>query len=312
MSDSKYQDAAIAMMSTPAAEAPTATSLVLDESKLNVTSDTKGQPEVAKVDETAQLHKEVKSDTIRKSLEHVAREKAAVRAEREAMKPLQALQQRLGPQGIHELTRASEAGDVAAILKALGVQARDLQFESAKSQIEDAQKPPVDPEVLAMKKELEALKAERQAEKYSSGRSKALSLTAELAKDPEFELISDDSTAHDQALTMVEEFIRTHNEMPAETREESIRMALRDVHEKYQLEAKKWEERLTKRKQPAKTVPETESPEQPPRAVSEVGRFKPLTNSTSSAPAPTRQPTPRSSEDYIANAITAMKQIPGN
>ena len=313
MSDSTYQAAAIAALSSPqASEAPAAAPApVLDESKLDVVSgDTKAAPEAEEVDETAQLKKEVKSDSIRKSLEHVAREKAAIRQKEEALRPFQALQQRLGPQGVHELSRAAELGDVPGILKALGIRASRPTEEEA-SQLENEGKE-TSSEVLELKKKLEALENERQQEKYTTGRARALNLTAELAKDPEFELISDEPAAHDEALAMVEQYIRKFGEMPGESREESLRLALRDVNEKYQKEAKRWEERLTKRKQPAKTVP-TESPEQPPRAVSEVGsRVKPLTNSTSSAPAPTRPTPPRSSEDYIANAVAVMKQTPGN
>lgn len=312
MADSDYQAAAIAAMKSPEAsgappakvEAPAPS---LDESKLVV----EPPKEVAKV-EPAKADdgppKEVKSDSIRKSFETLAREKAELRQKAEEFRPLQQLQQRLGPQGIHELLRAEAAGDVVGILRALGVKPNEVQMPA---EAEETPGPAKDPRFDALQKELAALRAERQAEKYSVGRKHTLERTANLAKAPEFELISDEPAAHDEALKMVEDYIKAHNEMPAETPEESLKLALAAVNERYLEEAAKWEKRLTKVKRPDKVVAVTESPAQSTPAESEVGKSRTLTNSLSSSTPPPPNSSPQSDEDYHRLAIAAMKNMPG-
>ncbi len=314
MADSDYQAAAIAAMQSPQASGapPPAPAPSLDESKLVVEPPKEvAKVEAPKVDDAPP--KEVKSDSIRKSFETLAREKAEVRAQKERFRQLEGIERELGPQGIHELLAAKARGDTAGVLKALGIKPGDVQYEQAKSQIEEVQNPPTnDPRFDALQKELAELRAERQAEKYSVGRKNTLERTANLAKAPEFELISDEPAAHDEALKMVEDYIKAHNEMPAETPEESLKLALAAVNEKYIEEAAKWEKRLTKVKKVDKVVPvASESPAQSTPAESEVGKSRTLTNSLSSSTPPPPNSSPQSDEDYHRLAIAAMKNMQG-
>lgn len=316
MADSDYQAAAIAAMQSPQASgAPPARAEAppsLDESKLVVEPPKEAAKADTKANESAQIPKEVKSDSIRKSFETLAREKAEVRAERERFRRLEGIEKELGPQGIHELLAAKARGDTAGVLKALGIRPGDVQYQAAEEKIESIKNPPVvDPRFDALQKELAELRAERQAEKYSTGRKSTLERTANLAKAPEFELISDEPAAHDEALKMVEDYIKAHNEMPAETPEESLKLALAAVNEKYLEEAAKWEKRLTKVKRPDKVVAVTESPVQSTPAESEVGKSRTLTNSLSSSTPPSSNSSPQSDEDYHRLAIAAMKNMPG-
>jgi hypothetical protein len=257
------------------------------------------------VEPEAEEKPEVK-EAPKKSLSDIAREKQAARQAKEAAKPLNTLEARLGPQGLHQLTQALEGNDTAAILRALGVKPGDVQYQEVKEKISEVSEKPGDPAVSELKKELEDLKAERQAEKYRQGRAKTLEVVKELAADDEFALISDDEQAMSEALNIVEDFIKQHGEWPAETREESIRLGLREVHAKAEKEAKRWEKVLTKWKKPAIGVPE-ESPEQPTRAVSEVAN-RSLTNSSFPAPAK-KAITPKSDEDYRDAAVAAIRKL---
>ncbi len=316
-SPAEYQAAAAAAMSkhtdppmspssidasAPEIKPQVKTEMKLDESKLDVTS---GEPEVAKVDK-AELPK---SDTIRKSFEQMAREKAAIRAEKEALKPFKTLESKLGPQGMHQLVQALESGDTRGLLSALGVKAGDVQFEAAKGKLEESEEAPADPRYAALEKKIAALEGERQKERVEAGRSRTLDMVKELAKAPEFEMISDDPDAHRQALTMVEEYYVANGELPADTKEASFTLALEAVNEKMKEEAAKWEKRLTKVKK-VDTIANTETPELSSQAVSEAGKSKSLTNTSASRPA-SQTSTPRSAEDYQQRAIQLLKQTPG-
>ena len=310
-----YQAAALASLkTTDPAEAPQSIDAMapheahvpqmkLDESKL-VVGDTEGLPEEEKSAISEKPEKDLKP---KKTLEQIAREKAAARMAKEQERPVQGLQSKLGPQGMHQLNQAIERNDVRGILSALGVKPGDVQFEATKDKLEEVDAPRADPRYEALEKKLAALENERQQEKMTQGRSKALDFTREMAKDPAFELIADEPEAMDQALKVVEDFIREHGEMPAETREESIKLGLELVSEKYKKEAERWAKVLTKVKKP--DITQSESPEQSTRAVSDVGKSRTLTNSTSSAPVRPKT-TPRTEADYHAAAIAALKQIP--
>lgn len=267
---------------------------------------TKGPAEEPEVDEKEQPVKELppKSPSIRKSLEQIAREKAALRAEKEAVRPLQGLQARLGPQGVHQLEQALSSGNTAEIIKALGIRPGDVQFEAAKEVVQGAKK--TDPEVEAIRQELAELKQARQREQMEIGRKRTLELTTKLAT--EYEWISDDPKAHDEALGMVEDFIRKHGEMPAATREESLRLALADVNERYEKEAEAWEKRLTRRK--SRAITPEESPEQSTPAVSEFGGSR-INNSMATAPSRAPAKTqPKSDDDYRNAALAVIRSNP--
>lgn len=307
-----YQAAALASIRTPPAPAVEKSALSAvpsDTLKLGAVTgaaDTKEPTPDEETDETKQAAKELppKSPSIRKSLEQIAREKAALRAEKEAVRPLQGLQARLGPQGVHQLEQALASGSTAEIIRALGIKPGDVKFEAAKEIINEK---PENPEFEAVRRELAEIKAERQRERMEIGRRSTLELTSKLAT--EYEWISDDPKAHDEALGMVEDFIRRHGEMPATTREESLKLALADVNERYEKEASLWEKRLTRRKGHAKV--ESESPEQSTPATSELGFNSSITNSMSSAPsrAPVKTQ-PKSDEDYQAAALAALRSNP--
>lgn len=310
-----YQAAALASLkTTDPAEAPQSIDataphaahtpeMKLDESKLVI-----GDTEESAISDNVEKELKPKIEAApKKTLEQIAREKAAARQAKEQDRPAQGLQSKLGPQGMHQLERAVANNDIRGVLSAFGMKPGDVQFEATKDKLEEVDAPKADPRYEALEKKLAALENERQQEKMTVGRSKALDFTREMAKDPAFELIADEPEAMDQALKVVEDFIREHGEMPAETREESIKLGLELVNEKYKKEAARWAKVLTKVKKP--DINQVESPELSTRAVSDVGKSRTLTNSTSSAPARPRT-TPRTEAEYHAAAIAALKQIP--
>ncbi len=272
----------------------------LDESKLVV--DPVDDPVDDPVEEKPA---EAKPAVAKKSLSDIAREKAEARKVKEAARPSNTLEGRLGPQGMHQLAQALEKNDTAAILRTLGVKPGDVDFQEIKEKIAENSATPLSPEVAELKQELEAIKAERAAEKYRVGHAKTLEVVKSLAADEEFALISDDHEAMDEALTIVEDFIKEHGVWPAETREESIKLGLREVNAKVQKEAARWEKVLTKLKKPAIDVPD-DSSGQSSRAVSDVASY--MTNKTLPAPAQKVTP-PKSAEDYQAQALAGLRKM---
>lgn len=286
-SSDEFQTAAITAMKAMPAEPE----LKLDESKLIIEPP---KPEAP-------------ADSVAESLRKMAAGKAAARLEKERTNALSGLEQQLGPQGIHALARAQAAGDVKGILAALGVKPGDVQYEAVKDEVAEAQKPktPEDPRYDELKREFESLKDERRQERTTRGRATTLETVKEMAKDPKYQYVGE-LGAFDEALSAVEEYIQLHGEMPAETREESLRLGLDLVEERYKKEAEKWERVLTKRKSNA-TI-QSEAPGTQPQAVSEVAH-KTLSHTT--APAPVRAPSEmQSSEDYITEALKAIRQFP--
>ena len=276
--------------SAPAApEAPKSTpSKGLDEKKLDVVSD---------VARPAEAPEKAPSDSIAKSFEKLAREKAAIRQEQESVRQAKAHQDRLGPQGMHKLLQAQERGDVKAIIEALGVKPEGIKFEDQPQEEVS--------EVAALKARLEAFETQVREERNQQGRAKVLDLTKEMAAKSH-PLVSE-MGAHDRALKAVEEYVRANGEMPAETREESLRIGLDYVEAQLAEEAARWEKALTKRKGPA-TIAPVETVEQESPAVSPVASRSLAQTTSPSAVRPTE--TPKTQDEYIAATLAAIKQLP--
>lgn len=307
-----YQSAALTAIKTQPKAPANAPSPVVPPVADTVQSDVGGKPVAdAQKEAPKEAPKEEgkfkpPSETIAKSFERMAKERAANRQEAERLKSLQGLEQRLGPQGVHALLQAQQKGDIKGILSALGVKPGDVQFEAAKDEVEEIKSEGSnDPRYDELKREFEALKQERQQERLKNGRARTLETVKELAKDPKYQYVNE-FEGHAEALQLVEEYIRAHNEMPAETREESLRLGLDLVEEKYKAQAEKWSKVLTKSK-PGETIPTIEASAQSPQVASEETRS--LANTSS--PAPVRSaPEPKSQDDYIAATLKAIKQFP--
>jgi hypothetical protein len=218
----------------------------------------------------------------------IAKEKDAVRKAKEEIAPHASMLKRFTPQQLQRLADAAASENPVAALAAMGF--THAQYNAAVAGLKKEQPAPESapgappPEVLTLKQELEAIKAERENEKLQASRQQFLSHTEKLLKD-------DSKFSHLSALgewQSVERVILQHIEEtgspPGETLDETIRLAAEVVEHRLKKEAERWQKVLTGFQKPASTPP-SKAPESP-QTGSETPRT--LTNANTSAPAAVR------------------------
>ncbi len=226
----------------------------------------------------------------------IAKAKDALRKEKEQVAPHLDMLKAFSPTEAQRLAQARAAGNPVAALAAMGF--THAQYNAAVAGLKD-EAPPVekqtgDPEVMMLKQELAAIKAERENERLQSSRQQFFAKTEELVKD-------DPKFAHLAALGEYEsvervilQHIQEHGSPPGETIEETIRLAAEVVEHRLKKEAERWNGVLTKLRPGAQVA--AKAPESP-RPGSESPRT--LTNANTTAPAVPRT-APKSREEILA------------
>lgn len=213
---------------------------------------------------------------------------------------------------LDQLRTAKEAADPIAALQALG-----FTYEQATDQVlgkyqpkGKPEAPKADPVVATLRQELEALKAERAAERNAQALADFRSdmvKTATAAGD-KYQLVAA-TESFDDAVALVDAYASAHGEFPGGTREAAIEMALGHIEK--QLESRYLSERvLTSQKVKSRLAPAVEAPKPAaarPQATSAKSPPSSLSNSLAAAPPPRAAPEPRSKEDFIAAAAEVLK-----
>lgn len=245
---------------------------------------------------------------LRKSFEKLAAEKAAIRAERQAMDA----EKKYGPAG-ERAARAAAAGDTLGVLAAYG-----LKYETVAEQVvTKATTPQSKPaEGNPLEGRLERLERELQGERNMRAR---VEVTAKLqdvlkANDADFGLINE-MGAHADVLHELEMYMAQHGgRPPGDTFEESVSIAAELVQDRFVKEKAKWskllekERDLTEAKKPAIVVPAVEkSAESGPRV--ETRTVKTLSNSLASSPggAPRSSTKLKSGDEYLEEALAVLQ-----
>lgn len=219
-------------------------------------------------------------------LRRIAKERDEFRKEKEAVGPHLSMLKAFSPQEAQRLAQARASGDPVAALAALGFTHSQYNAKLAGTRVEPAaeERPTSDPEVLSVRQELAALKAERENEKMQSSRQQFFAHTEKLLKDdPKFSHLS--ALGEWQSVEkVILAHIERHGEPPGATLDETIKLAAEQVEYDLKKEASRWQKVLTGFQKPASTEP-SKAPESP-RPGSESPRT--LTNANTSAPAEPR------------------------
>lgn len=238
----------------------------------------------------------------------IAKEKAALRAEKATVEPHLQMLKVFSPQEAQRLAQARASGDPVAALAALGFTHTQytqklLSTKPAEAPAEEAAPPAGDPEVKTLKERLAALETERENERLQVARKEAFGKMESVLKDnPKFKTIT---TLGDYAGVekVLLNYWAENGSMPGATFEESITLAA-ELHEAdLKKEAEKWSKVLT----PAPASGQTAPPKAPesPRPASESPRT--LTNASATAPAAVR--TVPKTEAEILQAIIAGEDL---
>lgn len=251
------------------------------------------------------------SDSIGRSLEKIAAEKAQIRQQQQEIAPyLQLKNVGIDPGTAGVIVRAIQSRDPVSVLTALGFSHEDYvgavvdgKRPTAPGQPAQAKPQPQGDE--ALRSEIQALRQQVSQMQIARGREDLSGkIKAQLEGFKYAKGFGDQATQ--EAVRLLEDYARQTNQLPGATIEESIKIALEAVEENYARQAEQWAKVLT----PAtaqSTVP-VEAPVLPPQ-VESVGPPKTLTNSlTSPAPASTggKKRTP---EDYQREALAILGNI---
>jgi hypothetical protein len=246
---------------------------------------------------------------LRKSFEKLAAEKAALRAERQAIEA----ERKYGPAG-ERAARAAAAGDTLGVLAAYG-----LKYENAaEAVVQKASEPaqPKAPEANPLETRLERLERELQGERNQRARIEVTAKLQEVLKanDTDFGLINE-MEAHGDVLHELEMYMAQHGgRPPGDTFEESVSIAAELVQDRYMKEKARWmkvlekERNLTKVKEPA-TVPDAVEKSAGNGSSDGARVVKTLSNSLASSPGGAARSSSKikSEEDYIAEAMNVLQ-----
>jgi hypothetical protein len=238
-----------------------------------------------------------KPDKVTKSLEDVAREKAALRAERQALAKDKERAARA-----EALLAAAEKGDAMSLLTAA-----KIPWNAAAKQVLEGvpDKKPEPAEVTPAEKRIAALEQELNQQKAQARRSEVLGQIKDLAKsDTKFKFVAG-LGAEQQALNWLENYYAQTGELPAENLSESLAVACEAVENHLSREADRWRPLLGSAAAGSPAVKQVV----PPKAVSQQAA-KTLTNDTGSGPkaAPVNKRVPKSQDDYIAETMKLLEE----
>jgi len=289
-----YVAAALAVAETPS-EAPAAPAAGVTvaqplEAEVSAAEAKDGETPAAEPAKEPEAAKPV--DKVAKGYEDLARDKAALRAEREELKQYRAL------------ADAKKNGDAMALLAAAGIPwskaaEQVLASGSLKAEKEEPEVDPRDARLAALEQEISSRKeAETKASVLSAAKART-------GADPEkFKLVAK-MGEEGKAIRYIEQYFSKFGELPGETLDESIELALEAVEQELSKESKRWESVLTSFKG-ASTVP-AKSAVPADGAVSKQAP-KTLTNNVGAGPAPASAAPkkPKTDAEYVAAAIEAI------
>jgi hypothetical protein len=244
---------------------------------------------------------------VAKSFEDLARERVALRGEREKLKTEGAELSRS-----RALADAAAKGDAMALLAAAGI-----PWSKAAQQVLEGHgvKPPVESEAPQAddprEARLAALERELSTSKAQAARENVLGqVRARVASDATKFRFTASLKAEAEAIRYLEQFHNETGELPGSNIEESLEIALEAVEAHYTAEAKKWAGLLTPGSGPV-TLPISKPVVPPVGVVSQQAAPKTLTNNVGSGPSsatPGEKPGRKSDDDYIIAAIQAANQ----
>ena len=251
------------------------------------------------------------------ALVRIAKERDAFRKEQESVKPHLEVLKAFSPQELQRIAAARSSGDPQAALAALGFTHSQYTAKLLGEKPEETavpEKTTESPEVKTLAQELQALKAEREAEKFTVARQQAFGKIEGMLKDnPKFTHINTfkDFEGIEGVLTQhwQEQLAKTGvGSLPADTFEENVMLAAELLESRY----KGGEIKLTK-KQWEQLTPGTVSAQVPSKApdAPRTGTESPrtLTNAMSTAPAAAR--TAPKSRDELLERIAKGDDLSG-
>lgn len=254
------------------------------ETKAAAPAPTAGAPSSAAKPEEPKL-----PSAMEKSFEKLLEKSSKLRKEEEAVKAQRA-EISTKAQKFAKFEEAIARGDAQALLAAAGFDGQG-KFTG----------PEPESELAVLKAELKELKEQISGERRSKAREAALKNAEARAKE-KFPMVSElEKTG--EAMSFLRKYYAEHGELPADTEEESMDLALEYVQQQLEKEKAKWEKVLTAKKPGAKVDAE-EAPEQSPAAPSERAP-KTLTNAMTSVSPAKKVIVPRTAEDYRAAALAA-------
>jgi hypothetical protein len=282
----------------PAAEAPKPAATPEGKPPLEApAAPAKDEPFAAKFAQIAEASKRQRAEA--------EAQKAALREEREALRREQA--------DLDLLRQAKASGSPVKFLMAGGWSYEDATAEVLGKLVpgkREAEAPAakVDPEIAAMKQELQALKAERAAEQDRAAVAtfKAGMVAHAQANKEKYELV-DATDSYDDAVRLVTNYVAQHGELPAESPEAAMELAL--AHMEAKLEKQHLSERvLTASKVRSRLTPVVPKPAADrPQATSAKSPPSALTNSLAAAAPRAAKPEPRTPADFIAAAAAVIR-----
>lgn len=246
------------------------------------------------------LEAPAKVDRVAKGFEDLAREKAMFRAEREKFKAEQAEAQEFA-----NLRIAAKKKSAMALLAAAGIPWSQAAQEVLEGTGGGApEKKESTPEEDPREARIAALEREIATAKAAAGRADVMTKLNTKVREmaDKFPLVESAGEAA-KALDYIEQYFAQHNELPGETADETMEIALEVVETRLKKEAERWEKVLTKWRGGASVS--TVKPATPP-APSQVAQNRTLTNTASAGPSNTQKARPKTADEYRLAALQAM------
>jgi hypothetical protein len=247
---------------------------------------------------------EPKAEPVSKHLEQIAREKAQLRKEREEW-----LGQRKAEESrMAKMQRFEEAASTSKLkaLRELGIDYEELTNEVLGAPAQA--KPEVAPEVAALRKEMEELRAWKQAQEAQvkqtqelQARQGALDAISEYAKasGEKFSRVVALGREAD-AYTLIDQFHGATGQLPGGSREAALEWALSEVDKQLTVEAEKWRTLLNVSGAPATVAPVVPKPAvTAPREAGQTPRT--LSNGLGTA-----APTPTEPDNWDRQSLIAQ------
>ncbi len=236
------------------------------------------------------------SSRVEKGYEDLAREKAALRKEKEA------IQQEAAE--LKAYREAARGGDALALLAAAKIPWRRAAEQVLATNEAPAQKAASKAEPDERDRRLAALEQEIASTKAQAARQNLMGQLKELTKDKRFAHVSH-MEAEGQVISYIEKYFNETGELPGSNLQETMEIAAEAVETQLAKEAARWEGVLTKLR-PGAVVPVSKSVVPAVGAVSQ--QAKTLTNSAGSGPksTPVTPHKPKTDEEYQLAAIQAL------
>lgn len=254
-------------------------------------------PEGDKKEVSPPADKKPEPTRIEKGFEDLARERAAFRAEREAAKPQL--------ESARAMTEAAQRGDAMALLAAARIPwsqaARQVLEGHGTKSPQNEKTDEVDPRDAR----LAALEKEIATTKEQAARANLMTqLKSRSSKYPHLSALE----AEHEAMAYIERYYNETQQLPGQTLDETLEIALEAVEAVKAKEAKRWEGVLTKLR-PGAVVPSSKTAVPAAGATSQQAATKTLTNDHGSGPrsasnvAPKQ---PKTAEEYQLAALEAL------